>query len=163
MPPWKKEKHNQSGTETSRTCGHCLRCRLLRALQAPLEFPALQALRAFPALLQAWRALLTIRLKYFPESEVWILQACAVSIWARHLPHSGCHRRIYFHRRGTVRSAAHGQRSRDFMFPSHVSEEIGYMRVAQELHLDPWPHLNMRLGEGAVVLSPSRFWKLPVL
>lgn len=38
---------------------------------------------------------------------------------------------------------------RDFMFPSHVSEEIGYMRAAQELHLDPWLHLNMRLGEGS--------------
>ena len=37
---------------------------------------------------------------------------------------------------------------RDFMFPSHVSEEIGYLRAAQELHLDPWLHLNMRLGEG---------------
>ena len=39
--------------------------------------------------------------------------------------------------------------SRDFMFPSHVSEEIGYLRAAQELHLDPWLHLNMRLGEGS--------------
>ena len=38
---------------------------------------------------------------------------------------------------------------RDFMFPSHVSEEIGYLRAAQELHLDPWLHLNMRLGEGS--------------
>ena len=37
----------------------------------------------------------------------------------------------------------------DFMFPSHVSEEIGYMRAAEELHLDPWLHLNMRLGEGS--------------
>ena len=40
-------------------------------------------------------------------------------------------------------------RCRDFMFPSHVSEEIGYLRAAQELHLDPWLHLNMRLGEGS--------------
>ena len=39
--------------------------------------------------------------------------------------------------------------SRDFMFPSHVSEEIGYMRAARELKLDPWLHLNMRLGEGS--------------
>ena len=39
--------------------------------------------------------------------------------------------------------------ARDFMFPSHVSEEIGYLRAAQELHLDPWLHLNMRLGEGS--------------
>lgn len=38
---------------------------------------------------------------------------------------------------------------RDFMFPSHVSEEIGYLRAAQELKLDPWLHLNMRLGEGS--------------
>ena len=37
----------------------------------------------------------------------------------------------------------------DFMFPSHVSEEIGYMRAAEELRLDPWLHLNMRLGEGS--------------
>ena len=37
----------------------------------------------------------------------------------------------------------------DFMFPSHVSEEIGYMRAAEKLHLDPWLHLNMRLGEGS--------------
>ena len=35
------------------------------------------------------------------------------------------------------------------MFPSHVSEEIGYMRAAGELHLDPWLHMNMRLGEGS--------------
>jgi nicotinate-nucleotide--dimethylbenzimidazole phosphoribosyltransferase len=39
--------------------------------------------------------------------------------------------------------------SRDFMFPSHASEEIGYMRAARELKLDPWLHLNMRLGEGS--------------
>jgi nicotinate-nucleotide--dimethylbenzimidazole phosphoribosyltransferase len=39
--------------------------------------------------------------------------------------------------------------SRDFMFPSHVSEEIGYMRAARELKLDPWLQLNMRLGEGS--------------
>ena len=39
--------------------------------------------------------------------------------------------------------------ARDFMFPSHVSDEIGYMRAAQELDLDPWLHMNMRLGEGS--------------
>ena len=39
--------------------------------------------------------------------------------------------------------------ARDFMFPSHVSDEIGYMRAAKELHLDPWLHMNMRLGEGS--------------
>ena len=40
-------------------------------------------------------------------------------------------------------------KARDYMFPSHVSEEIGYMRAAGELHLDPWLHMNMRLGEGS--------------
>ena len=39
--------------------------------------------------------------------------------------------------------------ARDFMFPSHVSDEIGYVRAAQELRLDPWLHMNMRLGEGS--------------
>jgi len=39
--------------------------------------------------------------------------------------------------------------SRDFMFPSHVSQEIGYLRAADEIGLDPWLHLNMRLGEGS--------------
>lgn len=39
--------------------------------------------------------------------------------------------------------------ARDFMFPSHVSEEIGYMRAAEELDISPWLHLNMRLGEGS--------------
>ena len=39
--------------------------------------------------------------------------------------------------------------ARDFMFPSHVSDEIGYGRAAQELRLDPWLHMNMRLGEGS--------------
>jgi nicotinate-nucleotide--dimethylbenzimidazole phosphoribosyltransferase len=38
---------------------------------------------------------------------------------------------------------------RDFLFPSHVSEEIGFMRAAQELGLEPWLHMNMRLGEGS--------------
>ena len=37
----------------------------------------------------------------------------------------------------------------DFMFPSHASEEIGYMRAAKELRLDPWLNMNMRLGEGS--------------
>lgn len=39
--------------------------------------------------------------------------------------------------------------SKAYMFPSHLSEEIGYMRAAQELQVDPWLHLNMRLGEGS--------------
>jgi nicotinate-nucleotide--dimethylbenzimidazole phosphoribosyltransferase len=39
--------------------------------------------------------------------------------------------------------------AREYMFPSHVSEEIGYMRAAEELCLDPWLHMNMRLGEGS--------------
>ena len=38
---------------------------------------------------------------------------------------------------------------RDFMFPSHASEEAGYMRAARELCLEPWLDLNMRLGEGS--------------
>ena len=38
---------------------------------------------------------------------------------------------------------------RDFMFPSHVSEEIGYVRAAEELGLEAWLHLRMRLGEGS--------------
>ena len=40
-------------------------------------------------------------------------------------------------------------KARDFMFPSHVSDETGYMRAAEELYLDPWLHMNMRLGEGS--------------
>ena len=40
-------------------------------------------------------------------------------------------------------------KARDFMFPSHVSAEAGYMLAAKELGLDPWLHLNMRLGEGS--------------
>lgn len=39
--------------------------------------------------------------------------------------------------------------SRDFMFPSHLSDATGYMCAAQELGLDPWLHMNMRLGEGS--------------
>lgn len=38
---------------------------------------------------------------------------------------------------------------RDFLFPSHASDEIGYMRAAQELGFEPWLHMNMRLGEGS--------------
>ena len=38
--------------------------------------------------------------------------------------------------------------ARDFMFPSHVSDEIGYMRAAEELGLDPWVLMIMRVGEG---------------
>ena len=39
--------------------------------------------------------------------------------------------------------------SADYMFPSHVSEEPGYMIAVRELGLDPWLHLGMRLGEGS--------------
>lgn len=39
--------------------------------------------------------------------------------------------------------------ARDFMFPSHASEEIGYLCAARELGLEPWLHLGMRLGEGS--------------
>ena len=38
---------------------------------------------------------------------------------------------------------------RDFIFPSHVSEERGYLIAAKELELDPWLTLSMRLGEGS--------------
>ena len=37
----------------------------------------------------------------------------------------------------------------DCFFPSHVSQEIGYLRAARELSLSPWLHLDMRLGEGS--------------
>ena len=36
-----------------------------------------------------------------------------------------------------------------FFFPSHVSQEIGYLRAAKELSLSPYLHLDMRLGEGS--------------
>ena len=35
------------------------------------------------------------------------------------------------------------------MFPSHASFEIGYAKAADELGLQPWFLLNMRLGEGS--------------
>lgn len=38
---------------------------------------------------------------------------------------------------------------RDFLFPSHASAEPGYRRAAQELGLQPWLCLGMRLGEGS--------------
>lgn len=34
-------------------------------------------------------------------------------------------------------------------FPSHCSYEIGYRRASDELELDPWLDLGMRLGEGS--------------
>lgn len=39
--------------------------------------------------------------------------------------------------------------SADYMFPSHASFEIGYMRAIEELGLHPWLMMNMRLGEGS--------------
>ncbi len=39
--------------------------------------------------------------------------------------------------------------AKDYIFPSHASYEIGYMRAAEELGLEPWLLLNMRLGEGS--------------
>lgn len=39
--------------------------------------------------------------------------------------------------------------AREYMFPSHASFEIGYARAAEELGLEPWLLLNMRLGEGS--------------
>ncbi len=40
-------------------------------------------------------------------------------------------------------------RCSDFMFPSHVSVEKGYMMAVNEIGLSPWLDLNMRLGEGS--------------
>ena len=37
----------------------------------------------------------------------------------------------------------------EYMFPSHASFEIGYARAAEELGLEPWLLMNMRLGEGS--------------
>lgn len=37
----------------------------------------------------------------------------------------------------------------EYMFPSHASFEIGYARAAEELGLEPWLLLGMRLGEGS--------------
>lgn len=39
--------------------------------------------------------------------------------------------------------------AKEYMFPSHASFEIGYARAAEELGLEPWLLLNMRLGEGS--------------
>ena len=39
--------------------------------------------------------------------------------------------------------------AKEYMFPSHASYEIGYARAAEELGLEPWFLLNMRLGEGS--------------
>ena len=37
----------------------------------------------------------------------------------------------------------------EYMFPSHASFEIGYAKAAEELGLEPWLLMNMRLGEGS--------------
>lgn len=37
---------------------------------------------------------------------------------------------------------------REYLFPSHVSEEPGYKVAAKYLNLESYLHLNMRLGEG---------------
>lgn len=39
--------------------------------------------------------------------------------------------------------------ARDFMIPSHCSEEPGFLYVMKEIGLDPMLNLNMRLGEGS--------------
>ena len=39
--------------------------------------------------------------------------------------------------------------AKEYMFPSHASFEIGYAKAAEELGLEPWLLLNMRLGEGS--------------
>ncbi len=36
-----------------------------------------------------------------------------------------------------------------YMFPSHVSYERGYMLASEQLGLEPWLLLGMRLGEGS--------------
>lgn len=38
---------------------------------------------------------------------------------------------------------------KNFLFPSHLSEEPGYKIAAEELELKPFLNLNMRLGEGS--------------
>ncbi len=38
---------------------------------------------------------------------------------------------------------------KDYMFPSHLSEEPGAVYMAKEIGLNPMLHLNMRLGEGS--------------
>lgn len=37
---------------------------------------------------------------------------------------------------------------KDYMIPSHLSMEPGYMKIMAEIGLEPMLHLNMRLGEG---------------
>lgn len=37
----------------------------------------------------------------------------------------------------------------DYMFPSHSSYEIGYLKASKELGLEPYLNLGMRLGEGS--------------
>ncbi len=39
--------------------------------------------------------------------------------------------------------------SKDFMLPSHLSKEKGYMLAAKELMIEPFLKLDMRLGEGS--------------
>lgn len=39
--------------------------------------------------------------------------------------------------------------AKGYFFPSHCSYEIGYKAAADELGLDPWLNLGMRLGEGS--------------
>ncbi len=39
--------------------------------------------------------------------------------------------------------------TRDYMFPSHKSDEKGYEAICQALNMEPFLHLNMRLGEGS--------------
>ena len=38
---------------------------------------------------------------------------------------------------------------KDYLFPSHQSTERGYLLAMQELGLEPWLNLHMRLGEGS--------------
>lgn len=41
------------------------------------------------------------------------------------------------------------ERAKDYFFPSHASYEIGFMLAAEELKLEPWLLMGMRLGEGS--------------
>ena len=38
---------------------------------------------------------------------------------------------------------------REYLFPSHASQEVGYAAAMHELGLEPWLLLEMRLGEGS--------------
>lgn len=49
---------------------------------------------------------------------------------------------------GALVAAALQPRVRDFMIPSHLSEEKGHAVILQKLGLKPIIHANMRLGEG---------------